>query len=93
MLAQYVSKSPGLSSGLIELISRSIEEHGHCTIHDRKLLGLVCGTAQTVETKMRRLRLFACQHDWAVTSHLGHAAVFTRSLKYLAPVMGIAVHE
>jgi hypothetical protein len=55
------------SPGLIELISRSIERSGSCTISDRQLLYLLWGSAHTLETKMRRLRLFASQHGWKVT--------------------------
>jgi hypothetical protein len=66
---------------LIEFISRSIEEHGHCTIRDKHVLALLSGGTGTCEARVRRLRFFACRHDWAVASHLGRTAVFTPLLK------------
>jgi hypothetical protein len=66
---------------LIDFISRSIEEHGHCTIRDKNALALLSGGTGTCEARVRRLRSFACRHDWAVASHLGRTAVFTPLMK------------
>ncbi len=62
---------------LVEFISRSINEHGHCTIRDKSVLMMLSGGTRNCEANIRRLRLFACQHDWSVTSHMGRTAVFT----------------
>ena len=72
-----VSQSPSGSSGLVAFINHSIEQTGSCTICDRQQLDLVCGEVECGETRTRRIRLFAAQHDWTVTSRLnGRAAVF-----------------
>jgi hypothetical protein len=76
-----VSKLPSDRFGLIEFISRSIEESGHCTIRDKRVLGLLWSITDTFEAKIHRLRPFARQNNWTVASHLGHAAVFTRRHK------------
>jgi len=86
MINSVVSNSPAVELGLVKLIDRDIEEHGHCTIRDKKVLGLLFGITDTCETKMRRLRLFACQHDWTVISRSGSIAVFTRNLKRLTSI-------
>ncbi len=70
---------------VIDFISRSIEGHGHCTIRDKHVLTLLLGASRSSEARLRRLRLFACQHDWAVASHLGRTAVFTPLVKGLLP--------
>ena len=88
-----MSKSPSVSLGLIEFISRSIEESGHCTIGDKKVLGLLWNITDTCEAKIRRLRLFARQHDWVVVSYLGHSAVFTPRLIYFMPLLGASAWE
>jgi len=75
---ENMSVPPPKLLGLIEFISDSIEKSGQCTIRDRAILGLLIGETRSDEAKVRRLRLFAQQHDWVVASHLGHAAVFTR---------------
>ena len=88
-----MSKFPSDSLRLIEFIGRSIEESGHCTIGDRKVLGLLSSITDTCEAKIRRLRLFARQHDWSVASHLGRTAVFKRRLNGLMPVLKVASHQ
>jgi hypothetical protein len=72
--------------GLIGLISQSIEKSGRCTFRDMHLLDFPWGVTDDFETKIRRLRLFARQHQWMVTSHFGRTAVFTRGLNYLMPI-------
>jgi hypothetical protein len=71
--------------GLVEFIRRSIDNNGHCTIRDNHVLTLLSGGTRNCESRIRRLRLFACQHDWTVTSHEGRTAVFTPLLKALLP--------
>jgi len=81
-----VSKFPAVSLGLIKFISGSIEESGHCTFKNTHVFDFLWGVADTLEIKMRRLRLFAHQHDWVVASDLGRTAVFTRRLNHFMPM-------
>jgi hypothetical protein len=80
-----VSEIPVEPLGLIEFIGRSIDKSGHCTIRDMDVLALLLGGTRNCEARIRRLRLFACQHGWSVTSHAGRTAVFTPLLKVLLP--------
>jgi len=79
-----VSKFPSVSSGLIEFISRCIEENGQCSFRDTNVLGFLWGSRNSCEGKIRLLRLFARQHEWAVASNAGRSGVFTRRFAYLA---------
>lgn len=72
--------------GLIGFISRSLEKSGCCTFRDAHILDFLWGVTDNLETKIRRLRLFARQHEWVVTSRLGRTAVFTRNLNHLMPI-------
>ena len=78
---EIMNTFPSAPTGLVEFISHSIEKSGHCTIRDGRILGLLMGSRKSDEGRLRRLRLFARQHDWVVASHFGHAAVFTHRLE------------
>jgi len=76
-----VIESPAVSPGLIEFVNRSIEVSGRCIICDKTVLAFLFGVFDTHETKMRRLRLFARQHGWALASRSEYKAVFTSATR------------